>query len=177
MLACVSVSSIRISPFGLGAGLVAATPALIEPFVPAPFVPALEIAGALATAGIAVYAATRAAGVHTWSDARTMLRDVLPHVPKSECGASVGILRLACGVDRWRDVLGRIAFSRIPKMIGGVVARGAQAVVPGAGLVLQGVRAVTNALDAVALVTTLEALARRSVELAEARAALRVVDF
>src|SRR5438132_12924318 len=89
--------SLRISSFAMGAAFVAAVPSLVEPFVPAPFAPAIEVAGAVATAGIAAYAAARAAGVHTWGDAREMLRDVLPYAPKNEGGAALGVLRLACG--------------------------------------------------------------------------------
>jgi len=169
--------TVRISPLAVGAAFVAVAPSIVEPFVPAPLAPAIEIAGAVATAGIAAYAAARAANVHTWSDARSLLREVLPYAPKNEGGAALGVLRLACGVDRVRDVVGRLALRRIPKLLGGAVARGAQALVPGAGLVLQGVRAATTALDAVAFVTTLEALARRAAELAETRKALTHVEF
>lgn len=169
--------SIRISGYAVGAALVAATPSLVEPFVPAAFVPAIELAGTLATAAIAARAATRIAGVDSWKGARSLLRDIVPHAPKDAGGAALGALRLACGVDRVRDLFGRLALARVPKLLGGVVARGVQAKIPGAGIVLQGVRAVTSALDAVAMVTTLEALARRSVELADARASLTHVDF
>lgn len=173
----VSFQTVRISPYAIGAALVAATPSIVESFVPAPFAPAIEVAGALATAAIAAHAAKRAGGSTTWSDARTMLREVLPCAPRNEGGAALSVLRVGCGVERLRDALGRITVRKIRRLLGGVVANGARALVPGAGLVLQGVRAVTTALDTMAFVTTLEALARRSAELAETRAALRVVDF
>jgi hypothetical protein len=167
----------RISPYAIGAAFVAAAPAIVESFVPPHIAPAIEIAGALGTAVIAARAATKAANVHTWADARTLLRDVLPHAPKAEGGLALGILRFVCGSERPRLSITSGALARLPKMIGGMLAGRARRWVPGAGLVLQGVRAASGALDAVALVTTLEALARRSAELAETRAALRVVDF
>jgi hypothetical protein len=173
----VNAPTIRISPYAIGAAFVAAAPAIIESFVPPPIAPALEIAGAIGTAVIAVRAATKAANVTTWSGTRTLLRDVLPHAPKAEGGLALGILRVICGGERPRLSISSAALARIPKFVGGVLASRARRWVPGAGLVLQGVRAASSALDAVALVTTIEALARRSAELAETRAALRIVDF
>lgn len=172
-----SRASTRVSPWAIGAAATAVAPCVLEPFLPAPLVPALEIAGTLATATIAACAATHAAGARTWSDRIALLRDVLPHTPHDVGGSALGALRFAVGLESIGSGIARLARGRLPKMLGGMIARRAQNLVPGAGLVLQGVRAATSALDAIAFVTTLEALARRSVELAEARAALHPIDL
>jgi hypothetical protein len=176
--------TVRISPYAIGAAFVAAAPALIEPFVPPPFAPAIEIASALATAAIAAHAATRAAGTSTFGSARTMLRDVLPFAPANEGGVALGMLRFVCGVSgpafsfaRVKEIVGRVATRRLPALVGTELARRSKKFIPVAGIFLQAVRAVSNALDAAAFVTTLEALARRSADLAETRAALTHVDF